>query len=108
MFARAGGCCEACGAIVGRIPYSIHHRQPRGMGGSRDPAANSPTNLLLLCGTGTTGCHGEAESNRTAARARGVLVPRGTDPAAVPVLLHDTQWVYLNDAGGYTPVSMGA
>ena len=49
VVSRAGGSCELCGVPVAMIDddgrttpiaaYSIHHRQPRGMGGTDDPGA---------------------------------------------------------------------
>lgn len=80
--------------------HSFHHRQPRGAGGSSREGINSPANLLLVCGTGTTGCHGEIEANRTAAYAAGWLVKHPQDPAAVPVLtVHSPDAVLLTGAG---------
>lgn len=97
--ARWGGRCARCGG-----PGSnIHHRQPRRMGGSRDPRVNGPANLLWLCGTGTTRCHGWIESHRDAAREAGWLLRDGQDPAAVPVLLWDGRRVLLDDDGGQRP-----
>lgn len=55
------------------------------MGGSRDPRTNDPRNLVLLCGSGVTGCHGEVESNRTRARDEGWLV-RSLDDLDVPLV----------------------
>ena len=79
-------CCVRCGAYVGPFgDYSIHHRRPRGMGGTKRPESNLPANLLTLCGSGTTGCHGEVESNRTAAVADGFLVSQHADPEVIPV-----------------------
>ena len=65
--------------------FSVHHRTPRGMGGSKDPKIASVSNLLLLSGTGTTGAHGKIESNRSWAVDEGFIVPRWQDPALVPV-----------------------
>jgi 5-methylcytosine-specific restriction protein A len=73
---RARGRCERCRAKRGQ---EIHHRQPRGMGGTRDPKLNMPENLVFLCGD----CHRWCESHRNEARDTGWLVPRPTDPATV-------------------------
>lgn len=55
------------------------------MGGSRDPRTNDPRNLVLLCGSGVTGCHGEIESNRARAREEGWLV-RSLDDLDTPLV----------------------
>lgn len=90
---RAGHSCELCpkslhdgDAWTGE--HSFHHRQARGMGSTRRPETNAAYNLLLVCGTGTTGCHGFIESHRKAAEAEGWLVRHGLDPAHVPVTVH--------------------
>ncbi len=79
VLARSGGYCERCG----RGAEQIHHRQPRGMGGTRAPAIHDPANLLHLC----SGCHLWVETNRAAALAAGLLVSRYQDPADVPAHL---------------------
>lgn len=93
---RDRGACVRCGRPVELsargIAWSIHHRRPRGMGGSRNPAVSAPENGLVLCGSGTTGCHGAVEANRDAARRRGFLVPQWRNPAAVPVLHRAHGW----------------
>ena len=85
VMARAGNCCERCGIPIADQPASIHHRQARGMGGTKDPAANDVPHLALLCGTGTTGCHGHIESHRTQAKADGWIVPKWENPQTVPM-----------------------
>jgi hypothetical protein len=45
-----GDCCVACG-VTG--PLNAHHVLSRARGGD-----DVPENLLLVCGSGTTGCHG--------------------------------------------------
>lgn len=100
--ARAGGRCEICTGVLGPrrgVDFSLHHRCPRKMGGTKDPAVNSPTAVLVPCGSGTTGCHGRIESRRAEALANGWLVPQGGDPATVAVLIHRDRWVYLTDVG---------
>lgn len=106
---RAGGRCEVCGVTVAILDddrphwvtdHSFHHRQPRGSGGTRDPEANTPPRLLLLCGTAVSGCHGLIEFQRVMAKGNGWLVPRPTDPAAVPVELYVGR-VFLTLDGTY-------
>ena len=71
---RDGHRCARCNVSILNQPSSVHHRKPRGMGGTKDPRANDPRNLIRLCGTGTTGCHGWVESNRHEARSTGWLI----------------------------------
>lgn len=89
---RADWCCELCGrclhdGFAWAHPHSFHHRQPRGMGGSTRSDLNGPANLLLVCGTGTTGCHGSIEKNRDIAYENGWLVRRPLNPAEVTVIV---------------------
>lgn len=81
--------CVCCGRNIAGLErgrdWSVHHRIPRGMGGTRDERINAPANLLTVCGNGTEGCHGAIESLREAARDRGLILWRSQDPAAVPV-----------------------
>lgn len=115
---RAAGCCELCGRLLHDgyewlEVHSFHHRQPRGAGGTSLAEVNSPANLLLLCGTGTEGCHGFIEAHRTSAEAEGWLVRRPQDPAAVPVTVFAgaaadlattfTRRVCLTTDGDYQP-----
>lgn len=81
---RDGNQCKRCYRYVGPGEGSIHHRQPRQMGGTSRPEINDPVNLALLCGSATTGCHGYIESHRTEAYEMGWLVHSWDDPAAVP------------------------
>ena len=55
---RDGYRCVRCAADLHGQRYSVHHRKPRGSGGSTDPRINDPRNLVSLCGSGTTACHG--------------------------------------------------
>lgn len=102
VWAREASACLICHAplVRGGGGYSVHHRRPRGMGGSRDPVAASPANLVLLCGTGTTGCHGRVERSRDWYRDVGLLVPQGTDPATVPIRLPGRGELWLEFDGG--------
>lgn len=82
------------------VAWSAHHRRPRGMGGSRRDDTDTPVNLLAVCGSGTTGCHGYIESHRAEALTNGWLVPQSADPAHASVLVdRESRWVYLTEDG---------
>ena len=81
---RSGQRCEICGRALGAADVvSVHHRDPRGMGGTRVPWVHALGGLLLVCGDGVRGCHGAAESHRSEARRVGILVD-GAAPEARP------------------------
>lgn len=88
VWTRDEGRCVLCGEGVYERPHSIHHRRNRGSGGSSDPRRNAPSNLLLVCGTGTTGCHGWIGQSPEEARDAGWVVSLNSieDPAQVPVI----------------------
>lgn len=100
VYARAQERCEICGVYA--YGGSLHHRRPRGMGGSKRPETNQASNLLLLCGSGTTGCHGTTEAARLDAIDAGRILRQGQTPADVPVLTRHGL-VLLDDAGNYIP-----
>ncbi len=106
VYERARGLCERCGQPIAQ-QFSIHHRLARGMGGTKDPSANSPSNLVLLCGSATTpdGCHTTVERFRQAAITTGWIVPRTADPARTPVKFPTGRWYLLNPDGTLTPTS---
>lgn len=97
VIARAGERCERCGAPGA----DIHHRRARGMGGSRDPHANLPGNLVLLC----RGCHDWIESRRSWAYGQGWLIPHDVrinpETVSVPTAMHGR--VLLADDGSVIP-----
>lgn len=98
--------CALCGFTVagerGR-GWSVHHRKPRGMGGTKDPAISSPANGVLLHGTGTTMCHGKVEANREGYTDAGFLINRNSrsQPSDVAILHAIHGLVYLDDLGGW-------
>ncbi|MFY1595426.1 HNH endonuclease [Micromonospora sp. WMMD737] len=102
---RDQGCCVRCGAeLHGRRgrDWSVQHRRARGAGGTRRPDTNQAHNLILLCGSATTGCHGWVESNRDAARHGGWAIRQPDNPALMPVdhALHGRVW--LDADGGWS------
>ncbi len=99
---RDGECVRCHRGVPNR-----HHRQ------GRDPFNSIPSNLLLLCGSGTTGCHGWAHANPVEARAHGFIVSSYVaveEIQEVPVLLWRRidgivmrrTWALLNDDGDVT------
>ena len=88
---RANGFCEVCGV---NEPVQLHHRRPRGMGGSKADDTNTAPNALAVCES----CHRGIESDRDDALKFGWLVRQGANPAEVPVFRRG-QWVVLTDSG---------
>jgi hypothetical protein len=83
VLARDGYCCVCCGRPVIGEPYSLQHRRRRSQGGD-----NSPSNLVTVLGTGTTGCHQRIDSRRDPSdEAKGYTVRSWDDPALTPVMV---------------------
>lgn len=93
----------ACGRCGSGSNLSTQHRVARGMGGARGPGINRPANLLTLCGSGTTGCHGLVEAHPIWAQAHGWSAARWQAPTDVPVWTW-RGWVQLLDDGTYVPL----
>ncbi|WP_394253668.1 HNH endonuclease [Arthrobacter pityocampae] len=81
VWLRDQGECVRCGA-EGVLNY--HHRKLR-RHAPKDEVHN-PENLILLCGSGTTGCHGWVHANPYFSYAAGWLVKSWATPSEVPVL----------------------
>lgn len=103
VLARDRGRCVMCTWRIehgerGR-DWQVHHRRPRGMGGTRRDGTNFPANLLVLCES----CHAHVEKHRAWARLHGYLVWQSQDPRDVPIEIDD-RWYRLTDAGERVPV----
>lgn len=94
---RDGHCCRRCHRSILDHPSSIHHRKPRGMGGTSDVRSKDVRNLVLLCGTGTTDCHGWVESHRAEAEEEGWLLSSYDDLDRPTVDLYGTAVTYHAD-----------
>lgn len=92
---------RACIVCEDTFQLQIHHRRPRGMGGTRRESTNSPAALVLVCSTH----HAWLESHRDLARQRGYLVPQHAEPADVPIL-HRGVWSWLCDDGTVVPLGV--
>lgn len=97
---RDGGCLR-CGGPLG-LYYSLHHRKGRG-----GQAPHSMANVVALCGSGTTGCHGWVHARPEESYRTGWLVKRlGADgPKDIPVLDLMGHWWLAGEV--LTPFSPG-
>lgn len=93
---RANDCCEMCGVWGAN---NVHHRRNQSQGG-----ADTLSNLLLLCGSGTTGCHGRIGREPAIAEWVGWTIQDNIPPSRVRVLRFDALtgergFAYLADDG---------
>lgn len=98
IYQRAGWRCELCGLRVD--VGQVHHRRPRGMGGSKNAIVGSCANGVLL----HPRCHARIESHRSWAQSIGFLVSASQQPDKVPVRRFDG-WVYLGEDGSLQAVT---
>ena len=101
VYERDEWCCRRCGINVEHRPEfrSIHHRQ-----GRRGSDAHRMSNLVLLCGSGTTGCHGYLTEHPAEAYAGGWSVKRISvdDPEEVPIHVQGGLLWLTDEAGAWT------
>lgn len=95
---RAEDRCEICGEHFSDM--QLHHRRPRGMGGTRRPDTNSPAAGLWLCGEH----HRHVESCRSLSYDNGWLVRQSQTPSDIPILRRGV-WVTFRDSGAIIPVT---
>lgn len=103
---RSSGWCELCGT---EPVAQVHHRRPRGLGGTSDPTVNRAANGLAVCAP----CHdviegrsvvhprlGRVRGSRAESERKGWLISRLSPdaPDEVPVWTADG-WVQLSDSG---------
>lgn len=86
--------------------WSMHHRRPRGAGGTSLAWVGMAANALTLCGSGTTGCHGEVEADREKSYEKGHLIRANGRQVAedVAALRFDGVWVELTNWTTAVPV----
>lgn len=88
---RSEGVCEKCGL---RSATNAHHRKNRYQGG-----LDTLANLLHLCGSGTTECHGWITEHPAESYLKGWSLRRNENPTTYPVLYRGSL-VTLDDLGG--------
>lgn len=113
ILARSFYSCEVMvDAVCQHMVDTIHHRQPRGMGGRKGDGiviVNSASNGLSIC----LHCHNHIERNRLWAKDHGFIVSRYEVPSEVAVWWRcayardlrgnwEKQYVLLDDDGGMT------
>lgn len=97
--------CRRCGRtwLDDFCDFSRHHRIPHGAGGSA--LVDRASNVVTLCGSGTTGCHGHVEENREESEILGYLLPKlnpDIDTELEEIFVHEYGWVVLGDDGSIT------
>jgi 5-methylcytosine-specific restriction protein A len=97
VMGRAFGCCERC--LKATLCGHVHHRRPKGAGGSKAPDRHDVSNLVYLC----TDCHRWAHGNPIDSKHFGFLVPRssGDSPLDVPITDRSGRTQYLDNLGQY-------
>lgn len=97
--ARSNGHCEVMANGCRLRAVQLHHRRPRGMGGTRRASTNTAAAGLHVC----QHCHAYIERWRTWALEHGYLVSQHRDPAEVRVFRRSA-WVLLTNDGHSIPV----
>jgi len=105
---RDGDRCQRCLRNCGWGVTSRDHRKDRSLGG-----LTVVSNLQVLGGTGTTGCHGWKSAHPAEAIAEGWAVPGYADPAEWPARrrvrgqygIYIDIWVLYDDGGGVREIT---
>lgn len=80
IWERDGYACIICG----RYSEQIHHRRPKAKGGTSVAWVGEVPNGIVLCGSGTTGCHGWVHDHPAQSRSRGwIISPNWTQVTAM-------------------------
>jgi len=87
---RSDRICEVCG---NQQATNVHHRKNRSQGGTW-----ATSNLLHLCGSGTTGCHGRiTDDHDGTANRNGWTCKSFEDPATTPCLIRNGRVILLDN-----------
>lgn len=97
---RSGRKCERCGKTV-LVGGNHHHRKLRSRGG-----IDCPSNLVFVCGSGVSGCHGWIHANPALATEAGWMLGTRQTPEGVAIDSARYGLVFLGTDGqlyGLTP-----
>lgn len=89
--------CQRCGKSLYVVAGSRHHRKLRSQCSSTE--VHTVSNLMLLCGSGTTGCHGWVHAHPAEAYDLGFLVHSYDKPKDIPYRDYNGDWVKLTTSG---------
>jgi hypothetical protein len=96
--ARDDGRCRKCS----KPAHHIHHRQPKGHGGTSNPGqAHGMAYLVSLCAD----CHNYVHMNPAESYLTGFLLHAGTDPEMMPLVARPGSRPVLLKADGTAEVS---
>lgn len=108
VWERCGGQCEITGVELDYDTFDLHHRRPKGMGGTRRADRDAVECLLALHPTIHNGARHSVHQNPRWSRPLGYLVSKHVDfPGMVPVRLLGRSWVLLGADGQYHPLPPG-
>ena len=93
--------CIRCGSSMYNNYFGEdqHHRRMRS---HKFPGLHAADNIIDLCGSGTTGCHGYVHQHPTESYENGWLVHSYEDPAEVPINIRGL-WYLLKKDGTKVP-----
>lgn len=106
---RDSGVCVKCHLVHPLHGVNFDHRKNKGQGGLW-----AASNGQLLCGSGTTGCHGWKTQNPAQAAAEGWAVPAWADPLTYPARrwvsrpgrwTQSLAWVLYRDDGQWEEIT---
>lgn len=89
--------CQRCGKDLRVVGGNRHHRKLRRHCNDRE--RHSTANLILLCGTGTMGCHGWVHAHPAEAYEQGYLLKSWEAPQKKVMLTYTGEWVLLDYLG---------
>lgn len=104
-YQRAHGRCEITGAPLGDN-WALHHRRPRGAGGTRRPDTHVASNVLALTHAVHNLATRSVHLDLAWSRPRGYLLGQWQVPRLEPVWLLGRRWVLLLDNGDYLEIEM--
>ncbi|MEK0215814.1 hypothetical protein [Bifidobacterium mongoliense] len=94
--------CVICGqSLEQALSASRHHRRMRS---HPFPGLHETSNVIDVCGSGSTGCHARIHGNPGFAYSQGWLVHSWDDhPEDIPVNTYQHGWVLLDNDGHWKP-----